>query len=47
LTGEVFVAGVCDQPRIEEQIEETARQFPMVNQVSVFIGNHTLAEAIH
>jgi len=25
LSGEVFVAGVCDQPRIEGQIEETAR----------------------
>src|SRR6185503_13007325 len=46
LTGEVFVAGVCDEPRIEGQIEETARQFPTVNKVSVFIGNRTLSEAI-
>jgi hypothetical protein len=46
LTGEVFVAGVCDEPRIEGQIEETARQFPTVKKVSVFIGNRTLADAI-
>jgi len=46
LTGEVFVAGVCDEPRIEGQIEETARQFPTVNKVRVFIGNRTLSGAI-
>lgn len=46
LSGEVFVAGVCDQPRIESQIEETARQFPNVKKVKVFIGKRTLADAI-
>jgi hypothetical protein len=46
ISGEVFVAGVCDQPRIESQIEETARQFPTVKKVKVFIGKQTLAEAI-
>jgi hypothetical protein len=46
LSGEVFVAGVCDEPRIKAQIEETARQFPTVKRVKVFIGNRTLADAI-
>jgi len=46
LSGEVSVAGVCDEPRIESQIEETARQFPTVKRVKVFVGNKTLAAAI-
>jgi hypothetical protein len=46
ISGEVFVAGVCDEPRITSQIEATARQFPTVKRVRVFIGNQTLADAI-
>jgi hypothetical protein len=46
LSGKVFVAGVCDVPRIESQIEETARQFSTVKKVKVFIGKQTLAQAI-
>jgi hypothetical protein len=46
LSGEVFVAGVCDEPRIQSQIEETARQFPNVRKVKVFLGKQTLAAAI-
>jgi len=46
ISGEVFVAGICDQPRIESQIEETALQFPTVKRVKVFIGKRTLADAI-
>lgn len=46
ISGDVYVAGVCDEPRIESQIEETARQFPNVKKVKVFIGKHTLADAI-
>ena len=46
LSGEVFVAGICDIPRIEAQIEETARQFPNVKRVKVFIGRQTLRDAI-
>jgi len=46
LNGEVFVAGICDIPRIESQIEETARQFPTVKRVNVFIGRRTLRDAI-
>lgn len=46
ISGEVFVAGVCDEPRIKSQIEATAKQFPAVKYVKVFIGNRPLAEAI-
>lgn len=46
ISGDVFVAGICDQPRIKEQIEATARQFASVKKVRVFMGSRTLAEAI-
>lgn len=46
ISGEVFVAGICDQPRIVSQIDETARQFPTVKRVKVFIGKRTLEDAI-
>lgn len=46
LSGEVFVAGICDEPRIKSQIEETAKQFPNVKRVKVFIGKRRLEDAI-
>jgi hypothetical protein len=46
LTGEVFVAGICDEPRIKSQVEETAKQFPNVKRVKVFIGKRRLEDAI-
>ena len=46
ITGKIFVAGVCDEPRIEEQIKETARQFPTVRRVKVFVNGRSLSEAI-
>lgn len=46
ITGELAVAGVCDEPRIESQIEATARQFSTVKRVKVFVDNRTLADAI-
>lgn len=45
-SGHVAIAGVCDQPRIEEQIEATARQFPNVKRVKVFVGGEALADAL-
>jgi spore germination protein GerM len=41
-----FVAGICDEPRITEQIEATAKQFPTVKRVKVFVNGRTLASAI-
>ena len=46
LTGNVYVAGICDVPRIEEQIKETARQFPGVRRVRVFVGGRPLSSVI-
>lgn len=46
ITGTLLVAGVCDVPRIEEQIKETARQFPGVRRVRVFVNGRPLSEAI-
>jgi spore germination protein GerM len=46
INGDLLVAGVCDQPRIEAQITETARQFPGVRKVNVFVNGLTLAEAV-
>lgn len=41
-----FIAGVCDEPRVTEQIEATARQFPTVRRVKVFVNGRRLADAI-
>ena len=41
-----FVAGICDEPRITEQIEATAKQFPTVRRVKVFVNGRTLANQI-
>lgn len=46
IAGQVYVAGVCDEPRIEEQIKETARQFPGVRRVNVFVNGRPLASVI-
>jgi len=44
--GTLPVAGVCDVPRIEEQIKATARQFRGVRSVRVFLNGQRLADAI-
>ncbi|MGB8508322.1 MAG: GerMN domain-containing protein [Pyrinomonadaceae bacterium] len=41
-----YVAGVCDEPRIKSQIEETAKQFSTVRRIKVFINGRPLAAAI-
>lgn len=46
IAGKLYVAGVCDEPRIEEQIKETARQFPGVRRVNVFVDGRPLAQVI-
>jgi spore germination protein GerM len=47
LTGEgPSVAGVCDEPRITTQIEETAKQFSSVKKVKVFVNGKTLQSVI-
>jgi len=46
ITGRLLVAGICDEPRITEQIEATAKQFPTVKRVRVFVSGSPLKEAI-
>lgn len=47
ITGEgPFIAGVCDAPRIAEQIRATARQFPTVRRVAVFVNGRSLESAL-
>jgi hypothetical protein len=43
LGGRLTSGGVCDTPRITSQIEETARQFPSVKTVKVFINGTPLS----
>ena len=47
LTGEApRVAGICDEPRIKGQIIETAKQFPKVKRVKVFINGKPMDKLI-
>lgn len=46
IRGTLPVAGICDEPRIEEQIKETARQFRGVRSVRVFLNGQRLSDAI-
>jgi Sporulation and spore germination len=46
ISGELAVAGICDEPRIESQIDATAKQFTTVKRVRVFVNNRTLRNAI-
>ena len=46
LTGTISLAGECDAPRVEAQLEETALQFPAVDSVKIFINNKPLSEVL-
>ena len=46
ITGRLTVAGICDEPRISELINATARQFPRVKRVRVFVNGTPLKQAI-
>jgi len=38
LTGELQIGGLCDDPRIQAQLEETALQFSTVDRVNIFVN---------
>ncbi len=42
LTGELNLAGVCDDPRVVAQIEQTALQYSTVNDVDIFLNGQPL-----
>mgnify|MGYP006287649501 CR=1 FL=1 len=44
LSGTLTLGGVCDAPRVEAQLKETALQYSTVDQVSVFIDGRPLDE---
>lgn len=46
LSGNVMLGGACDAPRVHAQLEETARQFSTVRQVSIFINKIPLARIL-
>lgn len=46
LTGTYALGGVCDGPRFVAQIQETALQFPTVQQVVVFINGKPLDQVL-
>ena len=46
LIGTLMLGGVCDNPRVEAQLEATALQFSTVQEVSIFINGKTLEEAL-
>lgn len=42
LTGDILVGGVCDEPRVEAQLRETALQFSTVEAVEIFINGESI-----
>ena len=46
LTGNLSTGGVCDIPRVEAQLEETALQFSTVTGVTVYVNNVELHQAL-
>lgn len=46
LTGALMLGGVCDAPRVEAQIEQTALQFSTVSSVEVFINEIPLEDVL-
>jgi hypothetical protein len=46
LSGQMLLAGECDDPRVAAQLEETALQFPEANQAAIFINGTLLKDAL-
>jgi hypothetical protein len=46
LTGDLFMSGVCDQPRITEQLEKTAGQFDETQDVQIYINGQRLEDVM-
>jgi spore germination protein GerM len=44
LKGEFNISGVCDIPRIKEQLYETIKQFPEIKKVNIFINDKSLED---
>ncbi|MFN2273134.1 MAG: hypothetical protein ACK2US_20005 [Anaerolineae bacterium] len=46
LTGSLMLGGMCDNPRVQAQIEETALQFAAASEVTVFLNDQLLQDAL-
>ena len=46
LNGELKLGGVCDNPRIKEQLRRTVLQFSSVNDINIFINEETLDDIL-
>lgn len=46
LQGEFSIGGACDTPRVEEQLTQTASQFPNVTSVRILINGQELSELL-
>ena len=46
LTGSLELSGVCDNPRIENQLRSTVLQFSNISQVEVFVNGVNLEEIL-
>ncbi len=46
LSGTMALGGVCDNPRVEAQLKQTALQFSTINQVSIFVNNKPLEDVL-
>ncbi len=46
LTGTIMLGGVCDAPRLQAQIEQTALQFSTVSDVTVFVNDVPLEDVL-
>jgi hypothetical protein len=46
LSGDLVLAGVCDNPRVAAQLEETALQFSTVNQVEILLNGEPLDQVL-
>jgi len=46
LVGTMMLGGVCDNPRVEAQLIQTALQFPTVSEVHFFINDTPLEEVL-
>ncbi|MGC9348311.1 MAG: GerMN domain-containing protein [Anaerolineae bacterium] len=46
LSGELVLGGVCDNPRVEAQLEETALQYSTVSQVEILLNGEPLDQVL-
>ena len=46
LAGKLLLGGVCDDPRVEAQLVETARRFSTVREVEIVINGKPLKEVL-